>query len=209
MKKDLFKKVLKDNGIELTDSVNFDVIWDEVDKAIGGASKSGKEYAMKNMVKDVKETAINEFIVDLKLDGVENTNQLKAMINSLSSEEVKQDLINARNESQKWQSQAEEYESKFKQVDGQLVNYQRINDLSKNGINPQFVEYASHSIGQMITEEKDYETAKKEWLETNPQYLSEQNKQPITTGKPRVVQQPQSQVSGVRQVMIDKGWIKE
>lgn len=202
MKKDLFLKLIEENTTD--DGVDFDQVFEGVTKAINDTIAGSQEKMQAKAYDLAKEDVVKE----LKLDGVENFNQLKAHISSLSANEDAQQLIQVQSEFQKTQAELDEAKRKAAEFQGKLNQYENERLLMSKGANPEMLEFLAFKISKMTSEEVSFEEAFEQFAEENKQYFQPQA-QPEpkvqTTGVPRKPQSDQPEVSSVERILMERG----
>ncbi len=172
------------------------------------------KYNSKNQpkVETFKDKAREEVIKELGIENVTNENQLKAHIASLSSDEKSQENIRLTNDLKEITDKYTILDKDYKTTSGKLNGFLNEKVLINDGANPKDVDYDVFQINKLVSDEKDFTQASEEYKLANPNRFNAEitptTKQPITTGKPRVVVQTK-EISGVRQKLIDKGLLKE
>ena len=170
------------------------------------------KYNSKNQpkVETFKDKAREEVIKELGIDNVTNENQLKAHIASLSSDEKSQNLIDLKAKYDVLNDTHIDLTGKYTDATGKLIGLENGKYLLGKGVNPDYIDFLAHTIGQQVNEETDFSKAYETYATSNPQYFNatQQPNKPLTTGKPQVADQSKP-VSGVRQVLIKQGLLKE
>jgi pyridoxine 5'-phosphate synthase PdxJ len=203
---DLIKKnnVIKEDGT---------IDADALIKANGMLNSNILKYNSKNQpkVEDFKIKAKEEVIKELGIETVTNENQLKAHIASLSSDEKSQNLIDLRKDYNELNDKHIDLTGKYTDASGKLIGLENGKYLLGKGVNPDYIDFLAHTIGQQVNEETDFSTAHEKYATANPQYFTTvpEIKPPVTTNKPHVVGNQTKEVSGVMQLMIDKGLVDE
>jgi len=203
MKKDLLKKVIEENTKDGV--VDFTKVHEEVTNAINGAIKSTKETTLEGMKKDALEEAKKSIVDELKIEGVTNEKQLKAHISKLSSTETSQELIDAQKRLSELETENKQLKNDYDSTTSELSSYRYERSLIADGIDPKDVDYHAFKINKLITDEKDFETAKKEYLEANPSVIGKQEPVVKTTGTPRVVKNTDSELMGFEKILEERG----
>ena len=169
------------------------------------------KYNSKNQPKidDFKIKAKEEVIKELGIESVTNENQLKAYLSNLTSTEQAQDLKDAIAKASDFETKYNDMTGKYTDANGKLIGLENGKFLLGKGVNPEYLDFLAHTIGQQVNEETDFSKAYENYAPTHQQYFNTEPeiKQPITTGKPRVVKQTE-EMSGVKKLMIEKGLIK-
>lgn len=209
MKKEVFEKLLKDNGVELNENIKFDEIWNGVDTAIGGAIKNTKETTLEKMVKEPQDSARDEYIKSLNIEGVENDSQFKAHINALQSNEDAQELIKVRGKYETLKGEYDTYKTDTQKVQSEINQYRNEKYLSSKNPNVD-VDYLAFKVnkmeGETIEDKFDAFIANEE----NKKYF-----EPVApvvavnTGVPRVNNQNTPTRPKWQQDLIDKGLVDE
>jgi DNA repair exonuclease SbcCD ATPase subunit len=203
MKKDLFLKLIEEQTTD--DGVNYDEVFEGVTKAINDTIVGSQEKLQAKAYDLAKENVVKE----LKLDGVENFNQLKAHISSLSANEDAQQLIQVQSEFQKTQAELEEAKRRAMEFQGKLNQYENERFLMSKGAQPEMVEFLSFKISKMTDEEVSFEEALEQFAQENKQYFEPTT--PVvepkvkTTGVPRKPQSDQPEISAVERILMERG----
>lgn len=208
MKKEIFEKLLKDNGVELTEEVKFEEIWNGVDTAIGGAIKNTRETTLEKMTKEAQDIARDEYIKSLGIEGVENDNQFKAHISSLQANEDGQELIKTRQELEALKGEYDTYKTDAEGYKSKLSQYE--NEKFVLSKNPNVdVDYLTFKINKYDGEtfEEKYNTFVAD--ETNKKYF--EPIAPVTQSNTGVVRQPNTstgELEGWEQILVEQGKLK-
>jgi hypothetical protein len=203
------KKTIEEFTVEgVTD---FDAVNEAVQKQTGDIVAKNKPDMDKLKV-EARESAVKEFIEGVGIKEVTNVDQFTAYAKRLESDEKSQENIRLTNELNDITGKYNTLDKDYKTTSGRLSGFLNEKILIGDGANPKDVDYDVFQINKLVSEEKDFTQASEEYKLANPNRFNAEQQQPtkptITTGKPRVVVQGK-EVSGVRQILIDKGLLKE
>lgn len=94
--------------------------------------------------------------------------------------------------------------SNYQNATNELNSYKNTEKVGSAGIAPQFRKFVSQEVTQLVSEEKDFETALNEYVEANPQY-KEGNKQVISTSPSlRGSEPPKGDNDSINQAILRK-----
>lgn len=119
----------------------------------------------------------------LKQYGFENEEAIKTLVDSTK------DKTQSENQAlTELQTKLESLESNLAEKDAKLLNSERLSYLGKFktdkglGLNPERIDKAHKLILSEVSDEKDYETAAKELVDTTPEWLTGGSKPKVTIG---------------------------
>lgn len=158
---------------------------------------------MDKLKAEAYDLAKTDFIKGLKIDGVENENQLKAHISNLSSNEDAQKLIEINKKYEELQTQFNDTNEKLTNTSGELSKFRNENFLRSKNVNPDMLDYVSFKVGQMVNDDTTFEDAFEGWSKENKTFLNPQR----STGVGRVPQPNEDVTLGFEKILQDKGKI--
>lgn len=128
----------------------------------------------------IKEEAKSEWIQGLGFEGIDSESKLKAYVKQ-SSDESKEDLTQLETRYNELEEKYNTLETSYKGVNDTLSTFQRKDKLFNDNFNGD-IDYSLYKINQLVSEEKDFDTAYAEYKESN-QDLFAPKKVVSTTGK--------------------------
>lgn len=206
MKKELLEKLISDNTVD--GKVNIDVIFDEVNKSTNDIIAKNKPN-MDDLKAEAYETAKDDFIKSLKLDGVDNQNQFKAYLNSLTSDEQSQQLVTLQNDYNALKEQYEGATAKVGEYESKVKEYEATNFLISKGAKAEDIDYLTFKINKMVTEDKPFDKAFDEFAKANETFFKPVA--PVVQVNSGVQRQPQDGIgekSPLEIALENRGYIK-
>lgn len=67
-------------------------------------------------------------------------------------------------------TQLSNYQTQTTQLNEKVTGYERQEKVSKAGISQEFIGYVQHEVSKLVTDDKDFDTALKEYVENNQQF---------------------------------------
>lgn len=148
----------------------------------------------------VKEEAKTEWIKDLGFEGVDSEAKLKAYVKG-TSDEWKEKYTTLEGKFKELDTKYNDVNGKYTDINSKYINLNRVEQLRKDNFNGD-VEYALYKINQMVSDDKDYETAYNEYKESNKPSFAP-NKVPTMGAK--IVAKDGSVKYGFERVLEEQG----
>ena len=150
----------------------------------------------------IKIEAKDEWISNLGFENVSNEEQLKAFVKSTSNEwqEKYNDL---KKNFDTLETTKTELETNYNTVNTKMTSYERQELLRKDNFNGD-TDYALYKINQAVNDDKDFDTAYKEYKEANTQSFAP-NKVPNNGTK--IIKKDGTNIYGFEAILEEKGKI--
>ena len=120
---------------------------------------------------DLDEETIDTIMAEhgkLMTKNVERINSLTEDYNKLQSD---YNAIMNDHSADGYKTQLEELENKYNTLNNEYTNYQHLTKVKEANVSPEFSEFVANQVNGMVTDEKTYDDALKEYLESNKQYV--------------------------------------
>lgn len=104
----------------------------------------------------------------LMTKNVEKVNTLTEKYNSLQNDfnEYK-----SSNQSEALKVELDDYKNKYNTLNEQYLNLEYSSKVKDANVSSEFVEFVASDVRKLVTDEKDYDTALKEYLDEHKQYI--------------------------------------
>lgn len=124
---------------------------------------------------DLDEETIDTIMAEhgkLMTKNVEKINNLTEQYNSLQSDF---NDYKGSNSSDTLKAELEDYKTKYNTLNDQYLNLEYTSKVKDANVAPEFTDFVVTNVKQMVTDEKDYDTALNEYLQEHKQYVKNAN----------------------------------
>lgn len=157
-----------DNKDDILEALSLDEVQRTIDEQyVNPIVKKTKEEVLEKSKDEIRQTAVNEFISGLKLDGVENVDAFKAYTKRLQATTEEKDEIISR-----YEQEINEIKPKYEETISTLKRKETLERIADAGFNRKYAEDVYTIAQNKVSEDKSLEDVLEEMKKDYKMFVS-------------------------------------